>query len=86
MTVKRVDFSRHALEQMEERGASKDEVRRAIWEGEKVPAKKGRTAFRINLQHDAAWCGKKYRMKQVLAVAAEEAGKFIVVTVYVFYF
>lgn len=31
-------FSQHALDQFEDRGASKDEVKKAILEGEKTPA------------------------------------------------
>lgn len=41
-------YSNHALGQMKERGASKHEVEQAILKGEKVPAKKGRHAYRLN--------------------------------------
>ncbi len=35
-------FSQHALDQLKDRGTSKDEVKKAILEGEKTPAKGGR--------------------------------------------
>ena len=40
-------FSEHALERMEERGASRQEVRTAVREGGRLPARQGRTAFRL---------------------------------------
>ena len=79
-------FSKHALSQMEERGAAKDEAAEAILRGEKVPAKKGRHAFRLNFEYNRIWGNKYYRIKQVMPIAAEEGNKLTVVTVYVFYF
>jgi len=46
--MKSIVFSTHALEQMADRGASQSEVEIAINEGEEVPAKQGRRAFRKN--------------------------------------
>jgi hypothetical protein len=40
----------------------------------------------LNLEYDGIWGGKYYRMKQALPVAAEEAERYVVVTVYAFYF
>jgi hypothetical protein len=40
----------------------------------------------LNLEYDGIWGGKYYRMKQVLPVVAEEAERYVVVTVYAFYF
>jgi len=40
----KVKFSKHALLQMEERGASRSEIVKAIEHGEEVPAQKGRRA------------------------------------------
>jgi hypothetical protein len=82
----KINFSEHALGQMKERGASRQEVKAAIRQGEKVPAKKGRTAFRFNFQYNAVWGNKKYAVKQVMPVAVEEHGTYNIVTVYVFYF
>jgi hypothetical protein len=45
--MKPIRFSRHASEQMIERGASEAEVISAIRDGEQVPAKQGRQVFAI---------------------------------------
>ena len=50
--MKPIQFSKHSLEQMAERGADEDEVSETIRTGEAVPAKKGRQGFRKNLQYN----------------------------------
>lgn len=82
----KVQFSKHALLQMEERGATRSEIVKAIENGEEVPAKKGRRAFRLNLNYTGSWLGKRYRTKQIKPVIVRENGHYVVVTVYVFYF
>jgi len=84
--MSKVIFSQHALLQMQERGASRSEVVKTIEDGECVPAKKGRQAFRLNFQYNGSWVGRRYRIKQVMPVIIEETNKIIVITVYVFYF
>ncbi len=84
--MKPIVFSQHALEQFADRGASKDEVEKAIYEGEQVPAKKGRGAFRKNFHFNSTWKGKYYKIKQVMPIVVEVADAWVVVTVYVFYF
>lgn len=84
--MEKIIFSDHALGQMEERGATRYEVESAILKGERIPAKKGRHAYRLNFQYDNNWSGKFYAMKQVMPIIEEEDGKTIVVTVYTFYF
>ena len=79
-------FSKHALLQMEERGATRSEVVKAVEYGEEIPAKKGRIAFRYNLQFTGSWLGKRFRMKQIKPIVVKENSHYIVVTVYVFYF
>ena len=81
-----IKFSKHALEQMEERGADPEEVEKAIRSGEEIPARKKRRAYRLNFQYDKIWGGRLYRTKQVVPIVVEEATDFVVVTVYVFYF
>ncbi len=83
---KPVRFSRHALQQMVERGAIQEEVLEAIRSGEQVPAKHGRVAYRKNFQYQRLWGGRYYAVKQVLAIVAEESKTLVVVTVYTFYF
>jgi hypothetical protein len=79
-------FSQHALDQMVRRGANRAEVELAIREGELLPAKKGRLAFRKNFPFRSEWKGKYYEMKQVMPIVVKEEGQFAVITVYVFYF
>ncbi len=71
---------------MAERGASQFEVEKAIRKGERIPAKKGRVAFRHNFQFNAKWADKEFAMKQVMPIVVEENDEYIVVTVYTFYF
>lgn len=82
----KVVFSKHALEQMEERGATRSEVSQAIAGGERFPAKKNRLGFRLNFQYEAKWAGKYYRINQVVSIVVSENDSYVVVTVYVFYF
>jgi len=84
--MNRIIFSQHALEQLNDRGALKEEVERAIEEGEEVPAKKGRKSFRKNFVYEREWKGKFYEIKQVMPIVVEEDEEIIVITVYVFYF
>lgn len=84
--TKPVRFSRHALLQMAERGATQEEVVEAIRSGEHVPAKRGRKGYRKNFQYERLWGGRYYAIKQVLAIIADEPEAFVVVTVYTFYF
>lgn len=83
--MKHVTFSDHALKQMLERGASREEIIQAIHHGERIPAKHGRMGYRHNFQYNDKWGGKSYHIKQVMPIVKEEKS-FIVVTVYVFYF
>ncbi|MBU3934175.1 MAG: DUF4258 domain-containing protein [Candidatus Omnitrophica bacterium] len=84
--MKPIIFSPHALDQLKDRGTTEEEVKRAIQEGERAPAKEKRIAFRKNFLFDSKWKGKHYQMKQVMPIVVEEDGNWIVVTVYVFYF
>ena len=84
--MKRITFSEHALERIEERGATRGEVEKAIREGEVAPAKKGRLAFRKNFSFESEWKGKYYAMKQVKPVVVEIDKELVIITVYVFYF
>ncbi|MFQ5988187.1 MAG: DUF4258 domain-containing protein [Dehalococcoidia bacterium] len=81
-----VVFSQHALDQMPERGVTREEVELAITSGERALAKKGRMAFRKNLPFQAWWKGRYYEGKQILAIVTEEPNRWVVITVYVFYF
>ncbi|MFN3479952.1 MAG: DUF4258 domain-containing protein [Thermodesulfovibrionales bacterium] len=82
---KPIKFSQHALDNMADRGASREEVELTVRTGECFPAKKGRLSFRKNFNYNAIWKGKFYQVKQVIPVVVEEPDKFVVVTVYVYF-
>jgi len=79
-------FSQHALDQMPDRGTTREEVEVTITAGERVPAKQGRIAFRRNFPYRRDWKGRHYEVKQVMPVVVEEDDTMVVVTVYVFYY
>ena len=70
-----VRFHPHALERMEERGTTEDEVRAAVETGEKFPAKFGRLGFRRNFPFDRLWRDRLYPTKQVEVYAVEDDRK-----------
>ena len=84
--MKTIVLSQHALQQARERGTTEDEMRRAIREGERVPARQQRDAYRLNLPFGRAWGKKVYETKQVTPFVVDEGDRLVVVTVYVFYF
>ena len=81
-----VEISPHARQQMQERGVEQAEVIAAIREGQVEPARKSRVMYRKNFQFDDVWRGRRYRIKQVAPVVAEQSDRLVVVTVYAFYF
>ena len=68
----------HAISRLTERGATEQEVIATVEEGERFPAKLGRTGFRRNFPHDAEWRGKHYQTKQIEAFAVMEDGWLII--------
>jgi hypothetical protein len=81
-----VVYSNHARTKMADRGVSEDDVVLAIRGGRREPARHGHWQYRINLEFRRERAGKYYGMRQVLAVVAEEESRYVVVTVYAFYF
>jgi hypothetical protein len=75
----------HAVGRLPERGATEEEVISAVEQGERFPAKFGRTGFRRNFPFGGTWRGRKYATKQVEAYAVEEDG-WLVITVIVRYY
>jgi hypothetical protein len=71
---------------MAERGIHETEVIAAIRQGEAEPARKGRIMYRKTFPFEGRWRGRRYRIKQVAPIVAEEGDKLVVVTVYVFYY
>ena len=71
---------------MGDRGSTQEEIEYTILQGEQIPVKKGRIAFRKNFVFGSTWKGKRYETKQVMPIVKEENDKYVVITVYVFYF
>lgn len=80
-----IQFHPHALERLQERGATKDEIKVTIQEGEQFPAKFGRTGFRRNFSFEGERKGRHYATKQIEAYAVKEKD-WLVITVIVKYF
>lgn len=74
------------MDRLSERGASEAEVIATVEQGERFPAKFGRTGFRRNFVFRGTWCGRSYTTKQVEAYAVEEDDGWLVITVIVKYF
>jgi len=71
---------------MKERGATEEEVRTTVEQGECFPARFGRTGFRRNFVFDSEWLGRYHRTKQVEAYAVQEGSDWLVITVIARYF
>ena len=83
--MKPIFFSDHALEQMPDRGVTREEVEETIRTGVAAPAKRSRLAFRKNFPFQSEWKGRYYAIKQVMPIVAEEVDRLVVVTIYSFY-
>jgi hypothetical protein len=81
-----IRFHPHARERMGERGATEEEVRATVNQGEQFPAKFGRTGFRRNFLFDSKWRGKHHKTKQVEVYAVREGLDWLVVTIITRYF
>jgi hypothetical protein len=75
-----------ARERMDERGATEEEVRATVEQGESFPAKFGRTGFRRNFRFDQNRHGRHYQTKQIEAYAVQEGTDWLVITVLTRYF
>jgi len=76
----------HAQARLVERGATETEVIDTVQSGKSFPAKFDRTKWRQNFAYNADWKGKHYATKQVEAIASNEAGDWVVITVIVKFF
>jgi hypothetical protein len=76
----------HAVARMEERGATEEEVVATVTQGERFPARFGRTGFRRNFALAGEWRGRPFAAKQLEVYAIEEAGDWLAITVIVKYF
>jgi len=81
-----IRFHPHARERMEERGATEEEIRETLEQGEQFPAKFGRMGFRRNFAFSGIWRDKVYQTKQIEAIAVREGDDWLVLTVITRYF
>ena len=85
--MKEIIFSLHARLQMSLRGASEEEVIKAVTAGQWKPAKQGKLqsqqAFDFN--NEAPTNMKFYKLKIVEPIFAEEAERVVIITVKVYY-
>ncbi|HHT9131386.1 MAG TPA: hypothetical protein ACFYED_02755 [Candidatus Tripitaka californicus] len=76
----------HARGRMEERGTTEEEIIKTVEEGERFPARFGRTGFRRNFSFGKVWKGRAYKTKQIEAYGVKEGKEWIIITVMVKYF
>lgn len=71
---------------MRDRGVTEQQVCEAIRIGQREPAKRGLWQYRLNTEFDRLWSGRFYGLQQVMPIVAEDEKRYVVVTVYAFYF
>ena len=81
-----VRFHPHALQRMQERGATRLQVTDTVLHGSAFSAKFGRTCFRKTFRFNATWNSKRYSHKQIDAFAAKMSYGWFVITIIVKYF
>lgn len=84
--AKPIIFTTHALQRMQERGTREEDVREAIRIGRRELAQRGLFLYRLNLEFKREWDSRYYAVQQVAPIVAEEEHRFVVITVYTFYF
>lgn len=82
----KVDIHPHARSRMDERGATEAQVITTVEDGDRHPAKHGRMRFQQNFSYNRVWRGTKYAVQQVHAIAVQQNGDWLVITVIVKYF
>ncbi len=85
MNEKPIRFTAHALDQMRFRGATEDEVIKAIRSSSWQQADMGRWESRITIPFNSIWNSKNYSTKLVRPIFADEVSNIVVVTVYTYY-
>jgi bifunctional N-acetylglucosamine-1-phosphate-uridyltransferase/glucosamine-1-phosphate-acetyltransferase GlmU-like protein len=83
---KPIVFTRHAQERCRTRGATEEDVIKAIRGGKREAAQRGLWLYRLNLQFQREWAGTWYAVQQVSPVVDEETERLVVITVFTFYF
>ena len=81
----RIKLIEHAKERVKQRGATSEEVKAVILNGEQIKAKRGRKAKEMIFEYKKKWLRKTYPQKKVQVIYVEEENQIIVITVKVFY-
>ena len=84
--LKPIVFTRHERDRCKQRGDMEADVIAPIRNGKREPAQRGLWLFRLNLEYHREWDGTRYAVQQVAPVGDEEANRFVVVSVYTYYF
>ena len=80
-----IRIATHTLIRAAERGASQEEIERAISEGTRQPAKGDRQSSSLIIDFDSFRNGKYYKEKKIEVIFVQEGESIITITVYVFY-
>jgi hypothetical protein len=84
--MKPIRLSGHALQQLQFRGTSEQEITEAIEIAPWCEAENGRWECRKDFVFNSIWNGTRYATKQVRPIFVQEEHEIVVVTVYVYYF
>jgi hypothetical protein len=82
----RIVIHHHALERMEERGATREEIQKTIKSGRISPAKFGRQRYGLTFSFADRWRGHFYEHKHIEVYCVDDRDSRIVITVVVKYF
>jgi hypothetical protein len=83
--MRAIRLSAHARDQALRRGATEEEIARAIREARWASADYGRLEVRKTFPYDAEWNKRRYRFKCVRPIFVLEDDAVVVVTVYTYY-
>jgi hypothetical protein len=84
--MKRIRFSKHAMDYAASRGFTVAEVEDAIRTSAWGAAELWRLDCRKDFAYGREWNGKVYATKQVRPVFVDETEEIVVITVYTYYF
>jgi hypothetical protein len=76
----------HAVQRMDERGATREEVLKTIEMGRTSPARSGRRRYGMTFTYGGYWRGQLYGHKHIEVLCVDEGEDIIVITVVVKYF
>ena len=77
----RVVLDPHAVGRAADRGCTVEEIEATVREGERFPARFGRTGFRRAFSGLWRWRGREFDTKEIEAYAVEQPDGWLVITV-----